>query len=375
MKGDVTELNHLKELLHTFAESTLLKVNFDKSMMVPINIAVDTFDELATTFGCIKGSLPFTYLGLPLSLTKPTVADFWPLVSKCERRLVAFSSYLSEAGRLELTNAVLTALPTFAMSSFLLPKTVIKQIDKYRKHCLWRGSDVSSKKPSKAAWPLVCLPKPEGGLGVLNLTVQNESLLLKHLHKFYNRAPIPWVQLVWTKYYSRDKLPVAGTTFRGSFWWRDILKLIDQFKGIAMVSVRDGKSCFLWHDLWNGTVCSQSFPELFSSAKNQNISVSVAAANSPLHAHFHLPLPPEAYAQYLQLIDMIQSIQFQHDNEVWSYIWGSSVFSSRKAYKQLIGHRHIHQSFFWLWKSSCQNKCKFFFLSYSSGKIKYKSSP
>jgi len=109
MKGDVTELNHLKELLHTFAESTRLKVNFDKSMMVPINIAEDRFDELATTFGCTKGSLPFTYLGLPLSLIKPTVADFWPLISKCERRLVAFSSYLSEAGSLELTNAVLTA--------------------------------------------------------------------------------------------------------------------------------------------------------------------------------------------------------------------------------------------------------------------------
>jgi hypothetical protein len=260
MKGDITELNHLKELLHTFAESTGLMVNFDKSMMVPINIAEDRFDVLVTTFGCTKGSLLFTYLGLPLSLAKPTVADFWPLVSECERRFVAFSSYLSEAGRLEFTNAVLTALPTFAMSSFLLPKTVIKQIDKCRKHCLCKGSDISSKKPSKAAWPLVCLPKPEGGLGVLNLSVQNESLLLKHLHKFYNRAPIPWVQLVWTRYYSRNKLPVTGVTFRGSFWWRDILKLTDQFKGIAMVSVRDGKSCFLWHDLWDGRICSQAFP-------------------------------------------------------------------------------------------------------------------
>jgi hypothetical protein len=55
---------------------------------------------------------------------------------------------------------------------------------------------------------------------------------------------------VWTKYYSRARLPIAGATFRGSFWWRNILKLIDQFKGMAMVSVKDGKSCFLWHNLW-----------------------------------------------------------------------------------------------------------------------------
>jgi hypothetical protein len=73
------------------------------------------------------------------------------LVSKCERRLVAFSSFLSEADGIELTNAVMTALLTNAMCSFLLLKIVIKQIDKYRKHYLWRGSDLNNKKPPKAA--------------------------------------------------------------------------------------------------------------------------------------------------------------------------------------------------------------------------------
>ena len=149
---------------------------------------------------------------------------------------MAFSSFLSDAGRLQLTNAVLIALPTFAMCTFPLPKTMIKQIDKFRKHCLWRGSDLSRKKPSKAAWLLVYAPKPDGGLGVINLAVQNESLLLKHLHKFYNKVDIPWVQLVWGHCYSQGKLPYQGRRIRGSFWWRDILKLQVPFKGIAMVS-------------------------------------------------------------------------------------------------------------------------------------------
>jgi len=52
---------------------------------------------------------------------------------------------------------------------------------------------MTSKKPPKEAWPLVCLPKPKGGLGALNLYVQNDSLLLKHMHKFFNRVPIPWI--------------------------------------------------------------------------------------------------------------------------------------------------------------------------------------
>jgi hypothetical protein len=54
-------------------------------MMVPINITPERFDVLAQVFGCSKGSLLFTYLGLPLSMTRPTVADFWPIVSRYEK--------------------------------------------------------------------------------------------------------------------------------------------------------------------------------------------------------------------------------------------------------------------------------------------------
>jgi hypothetical protein len=205
MKADARQLFFLKALLYSFAESTGLKVNFAKSMMVPVNVSESKLDILARTLGCSKGNLPFTYLGLPLRLTKPTVADFWPLVSQCERRLVSISSFLSQAGRLQLTNAVFSALPTFAMSTFLLPKTVVKQIDKFRKHCLWRGSDLNNKKPPKTAWPMVCVSKENGGLGVLNLQTQNQSILLKNLHKFYNRLDIPWVQLVWEIWYTNGQ--------------------------------------------------------------------------------------------------------------------------------------------------------------------------
>ena len=76
MKDDARELFFLKAMLNSFAESTGLKVNSDKSMMVPISVANDKLEILARTLGCSKGSLPFTYLGLPLSLTRPTVADY-----------------------------------------------------------------------------------------------------------------------------------------------------------------------------------------------------------------------------------------------------------------------------------------------------------
>lgn len=241
MQASAPQLFALKGLLQSFVSSTGLKVNYNKSLIVPINISEERLDHLARTFNCQKGTLPFTYLGLPLGLQKPRVVDFLPLVKKCERRLIAASSFLNQAGRLQLTNSVITALPTFAMCTFKLQGTVIDQIDKYRKHCLWRGSDLNSKKPTSAAWPMVCRSKAEGGLGALNLRTQNEDLLMKFLHKFFNRDDIPWVNLVWESYYSNGKLPVRNN--KGSFWWKDIIKLLDVFKGLAKVDLKDGRTC------------------------------------------------------------------------------------------------------------------------------------
>jgi hypothetical protein len=78
----------LKAILNTFADSTGLKVNYSKSSLYPINISEERLNHLAATFHCKASSLPFTYLGLPLSMNKPTVQDCLPMVDRVERRLV-----------------------------------------------------------------------------------------------------------------------------------------------------------------------------------------------------------------------------------------------------------------------------------------------
>ena len=179
MEACGSQLNHLKELLLAFSTSTGLKVNYSKSMLVPINLSDDSANLLAQSFGCSLGTLPFTYLSLPLGLTKPKVAEFMPLVNRCERRLACTSNFLSQAGRLEVTNAIFSALPMFTMCTFQLHKTVIKQIDKYRKHCLWRSSNINDKKPPKAAWEMVCLPKKRRRFGGSQLKNSERSIAPK----------------------------------------------------------------------------------------------------------------------------------------------------------------------------------------------------
>jgi hypothetical protein len=73
--------------------------------------------------------------------------------------------------------------------------------------------------------------KNKRGLGLIRLIIHNDALLMKHLHKFYSREDLPWVHLIWEKYYTNGK--VSGHTLKGSFWWRGLLRLLNTFKEIA----------------------------------------------------------------------------------------------------------------------------------------------
>jgi hypothetical protein len=61
---------------------------------------------------------------------------------------------------------------------------------------------------------------------VLDLSIQNEVLLPKNLHKFFNRLEIPWVKLVWNSYYNNGQIP--RNHMEGSIWWKAHLKLLDK---------------------------------------------------------------------------------------------------------------------------------------------------
>jgi hypothetical protein len=81
--------------------------------------------------------------------------------------------------------------------------------------------------------------KGSGGLGILNLRLQNQALLMKNLHKFYNHADIPWVNLIWQAYYENRGIPQTINP-KASFWWRDCLTLQDRYKELTTVDIQSG---------------------------------------------------------------------------------------------------------------------------------------
>ena len=201
----------------------------------------------------------------------------------------------------------------------------------------------------------------EGGLGVLNLKIQNEALLLKSLHKFYNRADTPWVHLLWNTYYT-GRIPYALAPC-GSFWWKDIFKLNDLFRGVTRAGIVSGSTVLFWKDAWISEELAITHPRAFSFALQEDISVQAFLTADNLASLFHLPLSPQAMDEIRSLQGITEHVTM--DNSVhgddWELIWGSSNYSSSKYYEFCFRNITPHKSFLWIWKARSTPKLKFFF--------------
>jgi hypothetical protein len=99
---------------------------------------------------------PQTYLGLPLFVQKLNIAAFTPLITKVDRYLSGWRATLvSPGGRLVLLNAVLNALPAYAMGAMELLARLLDALDKSRHAFFWAAADHVSGAKCLVAWDLI----------------------------------------------------------------------------------------------------------------------------------------------------------------------------------------------------------------------------
>jgi len=120
----------LRGTLVIFKSMSGLKVNFNKSLLVGINISDSWLNEAASVLGCKVGKVPFIYLGLPIG-GNPQRLSFWdPIMHRIKSRLSGWNSwFLSFGGRLILLKSVLTSLSVYAFSFFKAPSGIISYIE------------------------------------------------------------------------------------------------------------------------------------------------------------------------------------------------------------------------------------------------------
>jgi hypothetical protein len=98
-------------------------INYHKSELIPINVEVEECSSFFETFGCVLGSFPIKYLGIPLHYDKLKREDLQPLIDSILGRLSGWrGKLLSSAAKSELVRSVLANIPIYLLSFFKFPK-------------------------------------------------------------------------------------------------------------------------------------------------------------------------------------------------------------------------------------------------------------
>jgi len=125
------------------------------------------------------------YLGLPSMIGRDRNATF-AYIKDCVWQKINFCSgkCLSKAGREVMIKSVLQATPSYVMSIFHLPATLINSIKKMMNSFWWGHGITTHRGIHWMSWEKLSAPKMHGGMGFKDLIAFNLAMLGKQGWKF-----------------------------------------------------------------------------------------------------------------------------------------------------------------------------------------------
>ncbi|WMV14069.1 hypothetical protein MTR67_007454 [Solanum verrucosum] len=115
------------------------------------------------------------------------------------------------------------------------------------------GMPLGDKSRSKVKWDQVILSKKEGGLGIRNLKIQNQSLLMimKWLWRFASQEQALWKETIKARF-GMENLWITNLSTQpyGSGVWRSIRNLWIKFFNKCKIKVGNGGRTLFWEDKW-----------------------------------------------------------------------------------------------------------------------------
>ncbi|WVZ62593.1 hypothetical protein U9M48_012327 [Paspalum notatum var. saurae] len=336
-----TDLWAIKLILDYFGHASGLHTNLTKSSASPIHCSEADLALTSDVLGCNVKEFPCTYLGLPLTLRKPTEEVFLSLIDKVADYLLGWKApLLNKAGRLILVKVVLTATSIHHLIALHLPKWVIKAIDKKRRGFLWKGHEQANGGNCLVSWERVQRPLEYGGLGIHNLEILGWSLRIRWLWAQKTDTTRPW-----------SRLPIQVP--------RSAQAMFD----MAVVSiVGNGQSTLFWSDRWlDGKTVAELAPSLFKAIPKRLINAH-AVHNQTWVSDIRGVLSVRVLSEYLLIWELVDNIVLQPeipDQHKWKLSQTGS-YSSRSAYAAFFEGLVKFGPWRRVWKTWALMRCKFF---------------
>ncbi|WVZ83546.1 hypothetical protein U9M48_030683, partial [Paspalum notatum var. saurae] len=292
-------------------------------------------------------------IGIPMHHRKINNKDWISVEERFQKKLGSWKGkLLSAGGRLVLINSVLSSFPMFILFFIEAPKGVLKKLDYYRSRFFWQ-CDEHKKKYRLAKWCILCKPKHIGGLGILNLEVQNRCLLSKWLFKLINEDGL-WQDLLKRKYLSNKSISqVSKKPALGSF------------------EVKGGNQARFWEDYWIGDKpLMEVYPNLYRIVRKKAVTVASVLKSIPLNVSFHRSLTGDNLMAWYKLVSKVANVNLSEENDTFKWrLHKNGIFSVQSMYNNLILDNNTIPVTCDLWKLRIPLKIKIFLWYLRTGVI------
>jgi hypothetical protein len=103
------------------------------------------------------------------------------------------------------------------------------------------------RKYIQARWSILCQLKNQGGMGIINIDVQNQYLLSKWLHKLINENGL-WQDLLRKNYLQNKSIGQVQRKLEDSHFWLGVMKVKEHFLGFGTFHLNNGENIMFWED-------------------------------------------------------------------------------------------------------------------------------
>jgi hypothetical protein len=194
------------------------------------------------------------HLGVPILLGKFKTAALFEILENIHGKIEAWrSKTLSQAGKSTLIKMVVSAIPSYAMSFFLLPDGLCNQMDEAFKKIWWGFPKDKVHNLSLKSWKSLCSPKDQGGLGFRLMKDVNLSLISKLGWKLLSNHDSLWVSLFTTKHIKYGNL-LSSSLKSGSWLWNSIKATLTLLAAGACFISHIHSTLLIWSSPWIPTI-------------------------------------------------------------------------------------------------------------------------
>ncbi|WVZ66350.1 hypothetical protein U9M48_015586, partial [Paspalum notatum var. saurae] len=219
-----------------------------------------------------------------------------------------------------------------------------------------RLSDEHKKKYMLAKWSSLMLPRCFGGIGILDLKLQNKCLLSKWLYKLLNEDGA-WQELIKKKYLHHKSITQVSKKPGDSQFWSGLMGVRNQFLSFGFFRTQNGQCVRFWEDKWNGR---RAFMDLYRIVRKKHVTVASVLNSVPLNVSFRRTLIGDNLVSWYELVSKVANISLAKGNDEFKWDLNKErAYSVQSLCNVLIQDKSLPRNSK-LWKLKIPLKIKIF---------------